>query len=299
MLLFSVSLVLIFIGVCIGVIARKSTKDTVRKSGITTSVLAVVLGVICAVGSCVVSVPTGHTGVVATFGKVEDYTFEAGVHFKLPYSDVIEMDNRTQKGSIEMSCFSSDIQEVSAVYTINYRIEKSNAQTIYKTIGTDYYNTVVTPCVHESLKTVTAKYDAEDIIGSRANLAEEVEKQLAVKLKEYNIELVSTAIEDLDFTDSFTQAVEDKQVAAQNKLKAQTQAEQKIIEAEAAAKSKLIAAEAEAKANATIAKSLNQNILYQQWLDKWNGELPQVAGDGASVILDGLNGAGKKDTSSK
>ena len=94
----------------------------------------------------------------------------------------------------------------------------------------------------------------------------------------------------MDFTDAFTNAVEEKQVAAQKKLKAQTEAEQKIIEAEAAAKAKLIAAEAEAKANTTISKSLTNDILYQQWLEKWDGNLPQVAGSDANVIIDGLTG---------
>ena len=281
------SLAIVLVGI-IGIIAAKKLANNKKAMGALAIVL--VVGVIGIVASCVVSVPTGHTGVVATFGKVEDYTFEAGVHMKMPFSDVINMDNRTQKGSLDMSCFSSDIQEVTATYTLNYRIEKANAQNIYKTIGSDYYNTVVTPCIHEALKTVTAKYDAEDIIGSRAKLAQEVESMLADKLKEYNIELVSTAIENLDFTDSFTQAVEDKQVAAQNKLKAQTQAEQKIIEAEAAAKSKLIAAEAEAKANTTISKSLTDDILYQQWLEKWNGQLPQVAGSDANVIIESMTG---------
>ena len=281
------SLAIIFVGV-VGLFAVKKLSS--NKKAVVAPILALVVGIAGVVLSCVVSVPTGHTGVVATFGKVEDYTFEAGVHMKMPFSDVINMDNRTQKGSLEMSCFSSDIQEVSATYTLNYRIEKANAQNIYKTIGSDYYNTVVTPCIHEALKTVTAKYNAEDIIGSRAKLAGEVESMLADKLKEYNIELVSTAIENLDFTDSFTQAVEDKQVAAQNKLKAETQAEQKIIEAEAAAKAKLIAAEAEAKANTTISKSLTNDILYQQWLEKWNGELPQVAGSDANVIIDSMTG---------
>ncbi len=287
MVLCLVSLAIVLVGV-IGLFASKKFANSKKASGVLAIVL--IVGVIGVIASCVVSVPTGHTGVVATFGKVEDYTFEAGVHMKMPFSDVINMDNRTQKGSLEMSCFSSDIQEVSATYTLNYRIEKANAQNIYKTIGSDYYNTVVTPCIHEALKTVTAKYDAEDIIGSRAKLAGEVESMLADKLKDYNIELVSTAIENLDFTDSFTQAVEDKQVAAQNKLKAETQAEQKIIEAEAAAKSKLIAAEAEAKANTTISKSLTNDILYQQWLEKWNGELPQVAGSDANVIIDSMTG---------
>ncbi len=274
----------------IGIIMLVASKKVSNKNFTVAAVVVLFVGIIASIGSCVVSVPTGHTGVVTTFGKVEDYTFEAGIHFKAPFSDVINMDNRTQKGTLDMSCFSSDIQEVSTTYTINYRIEKKNAQTIYKTIGKNYYDTVVTPCITNSMKTVAAKYDAEDLIGSRQELAQQVEELLANKLKQYNIELVSTAIENFDFTDAFTNAVEEKQVAAQNKLKAQTQAEQKIIEAEAAAKAKLIAADAEATANATISKSLNNNILYQQWLEKWDGTLPKVAGSDSSVIINELSG---------
>ncbi len=247
-------------------------------------------GIIVVAVSCIASVPTGHTGVVTTFGKVENYTFEAGLHFKNPFSKVVNMDNRTQKGSLEMVCFSSDIQEVQVLYTVNYQIQKNNAQTLYRTIGKEYYNTVVTPCIQEAIKTVSAKYTAENLIGSRAKLAVEVEQTLAEKLQKYNIDVTSTAIENMDFTDAFTNAVEEKQVAAQNKLKAETEAEQKLIEAEAAAKALLIAAEAEAKANEIIANSLTDDVLYQQWLEKWDGKLPQVAGSDANVILDGLNG---------
>ena len=93
--------------------------------------------------SCVASVPTGHTGIVTTFGQVEDYTYEAGIHFKLPWQEVVNMDNRNQKATVDLNCFSSDIQEVAVTYTINYQIQKSNAQTIYKTIGTSYFNTVI------------------------------------------------------------------------------------------------------------------------------------------------------------
>lgn len=274
----------------IGVFMLLASKKVAKKNFTLLAVAVLLIGAFASVGSCVISVPTGHTGVVTTFGKVEDYTFEAGIHLKAPFSDVINMDNRTQKGTLDMSCFSSDIQEVTTVYTINYRIEKKNAQTIYKTIGKNYYDTVVTPCITNSMKTVAAKYNAEDLIGSRQELAKQVEDLLSKKLRQYNIELVSTAIEDFDFTDAFTTAVEEKQVAAQNKLKAETQADQKVIEAEANAKAKLIAAEAEAKANATISKSLNGNILYQQWLEKWDGILPKVAGSDSSVILNELSG---------
>lgn len=286
MMFFTLAAIVALIGLCLLIASKKMAKKNITAIG----AVVLLVGIFASIGSCIISVPTGHTGVVTTFGKVEDYTFEAGIHFKAPFSDVINMDNRTQKGTLDMSCFSSDIQEVTTVYTINYRIEKKNAQTIYKTIGKNYYDTVVTPCITNSMKTVAAKYNAEDLIGSRQELAKQVEELLSKKLKQYNIELVSTAIEDFDFTDAFTTAVEDKQVAAQNKLKAETQAEQKVIEAEANAKAKLIAAEAEAQANTTISKSLNSNILYQQWLDKWDGTLPKVAGSDSSVIINELTG---------
>ena len=94
------SLAIIFVGIIVFVAAKKLSKN---KKAIAFPIIAIIVGAVGVVASCVVSVPTGHTGVVATFGKVEDYTFEAGVHMKMPFSDVINMDNRTQKGSLEMS----------------------------------------------------------------------------------------------------------------------------------------------------------------------------------------------------
>ena len=94
---------------------------------------------------CIASVSTGNTGVVTTFGKVENYTLEAGFHLKAPWHSVTEMDNRVQKSTVTLSCFSSDIQEVSMIYTVNYQIDKANAQEIYRTIGKEYYSTIIEP----------------------------------------------------------------------------------------------------------------------------------------------------------
>ncbi len=243
------------------------------------------LGLGVMVLACYVSVPTGHTGVVTTFGKVEDFTLEAGVHFKLPWQEVVKMDNRVQKSTLDMSCFSSDIQEVALTYTVNYQISKQDAMTIYKTIGTDYYNTVIAPCITEAVKIVTARYNAEELISSRSDMAGEVEKVLEEKLLQYNIELVGTSIENMDFTDAFTDAVEAKQVAEQNKLRAETEAEQKVLEANAAAEIRKVEAdaeayqtitraEAEAKANREIAESLTQSLIDYTYAQTWDGKLP-------------------------
>lgn len=117
------------------------------------------------------------------------------------------MDNRVQKSTQDMSCFSSDIQEVSMTYTVNYQISKQDAMTIYKTIGIGYYDTVIAPCITESVKIVTAQYTAEDLVSSRSLMASQIEEVLSKKLAAYNIELVGASIENMDFTDAFTDAV--------------------------------------------------------------------------------------------
>ena len=297
-----------FIGVLLSLAALIFTVYTVKKGkkgAALGGILALVIGVGIVAGSCVSSVPTGHTGIVTTFGNVEDYTFEAGIHFKLPWQEVINMDNRNQRATIDLKCFSSDIQEVDVTYTINYQIQKSNAQTIYKTIGTGYFNTVIAPRIQEAVKSVIAQYNAENLIANREKLSAEVKEILLEKVALYNIEVLDASIENLDFSDVFTAAVEAKQVAEQTKLKTQIEQEQAIIIAEAEAKravieaeaaaevkkveadAKLYATEKEAEANAKLAASLTDALINYYYAQAWDGKLPTyMGGESTMPILD-------------
>lgn len=207
-----------------------------------------VIGLLVICGGMVATVPTGHTGILTTFGKVEDVTLEAGVHIKSPFQKVVVMDNRTQVARVTLTCFSSDIQEVLVDYSMNYQIDKSNAQTIYKNIGTDYYTTVMQPRIQEVVKSVIAKYTAESLVESRDALSNQITDTLVKELGAYNIEVVSTSVENLDFSDAFTNSVEEKVVALQTKLKTQTEEEQKTMQKEEDAKR----AEIQAKADASV-----------------------------------------------
>ena len=267
-------------------------------AGLLVSVMIVALG-------CIGSVPTGHTGIITTFGRVEDKTLDAGFNLKAPWQSITKMDNRVQKSTVELSCFSSDIQEVTVSYTLNYQIDKANAQELYKTVGKEYYNTVITPNIAEAVKLVTAKYTAEELVGSRAELAASIETTLRENLAEYNIQVSSAAIEDMDFTDAFTNAVEAKQVAAQNKLQAEIEQAQKVMEQEAAAQMAVIKANAElevtkieadaaeyaglkeAAANKAISESITDELLEYQYIEHWNGVLPEtyVGSENVSTIL--------------
>ena len=287
--------------VIVGLIAAVGMAAQNNKAGAAVTVVAALIIAALMVGlSCTANVPTGHTGVLTTFGRVENRTLESGLNFKAPRQNVIKMDNRVQKQSTDLICFSSDIQEVSMKYTVNYQISSADAMTIYKTIGTDYYNNIVVPNITESVKTAVAKYNADALVSDRSELSQLIQDDLTARLAAYNIIVVSASIEDMDFTDAFTNAVEAKQVAEQNKLKAQTEAEQRIIEAEAAAEikrvnsevdaeAKKIAAEAEAyeievkasaeaAANKQLAESITQALIDYKYYETWNGELPEVMG---------------------
>ncbi len=263
---------------------------------------------------CFTTVPTGHTGILTTFGRVEDRTLEAGVNFKSPFQEVVVMDNRTQVIRVELSSFSSDIQEVIVDYSMNYQIDKKNAQTIYKTIGTDYYDTVMEPRIQEVVKSVIAKYTAESLIDRRDAMSVEITKTLVDQLGKYNIEVISTSIENIDFSDSFTDAVEAKVVAEQARLRAAIEQAQKTMEQEEQAKRAEIAAKAdasvakinaeaalevkkteadaeayagqkEAEKNQAISASLTDALIEYYTIAGWDGKLPAYYVTGVNGVL--------------
>ena len=287
-----------------------------RSLGAIIALIIVIAILLLGILTCFTSVPAGFTGVPVTFGKVADYTLDSGFHFKSPFTQVVKMDNRIQKHTVSMSAFSKDIQETTVVYTVNYQISKTDAMTIYRTIGKGYFDTVIAPNISEAVKTATAHYTAESLVNNRDKLAKEIEGTLIDLLEKYNIEIVGTSIEDLDFTDAFTNAVEAKQVAQQNKLKAETEqaqatmeeqakAERSIIiantEAEKAkiaanadlevvkiqAEASLFAGQREAEMNQRISEALTNDLIKYYWIKQWNGELPtMMLGNDTGILLD-------------
>lgn len=277
--------------------------------------IAIALAVVLMVLSCIATVPTGYTGILTTFGKVEDRTIPSGVSVIAPWQKVIKMDNRTQKVQIQTSAFSSDIQQVDVMLSVNYCIDQETAQVLYRTVGIDYYDNIMFPRIQENLKAVFSQYSAENLIAKRDSLSDSIADTTASDMKRYGITIVSIAIEDIDFTDAFTNAVEAKQVAAQNKLTAETQQAQKTMEEQAAADRAVIAAKAEAEQaviaanadlevvqiqaeaslyagqreaemNQRIAEALTEDLIEYYWIKQWDGKLPAtvLSNDGNYMI---------------
>lgn len=253
--------------------------------------------VLLAVSLFVTSIPTGFTGVLTTFGKVEEnVTLDAGINFKMPWQKIVTLDNREQRSNFSFNAFSSDIQQTSVTGSVNYKISPATAMTLFKTVGTNYRDTLIAPRLLENVKIVFGRYTAENLISKRDILADEVLTLMKSDLESYGINVISIAIEDVDFTDTFTNAIEAKQVATQEALRAKTQQEQATMEAQAAAERQRIQAEAnaevarlqaeadayaittkasaEAEANAKINASLTQALIDYVQANNWNGQLP-------------------------
>lgn len=274
--------------------------------GVALAAVVVVLALVV-YGFCTSVVPTGYTGILTTFGKVADYTLDAGFHLKSPFQKVTLMDNREQKSSFTTEAFSSDIQQVNIMGSINYNINKTTAMNLFKDVGVGYFNTLVSPRMLENMKAVFSKYTAEELISSRDQLSVETRSVLSKEMERYGINIINISIEDIDFADAFTNAVEAKQVAQQAKLKAQIEQEQATMEAQQAASRKKIAAEAEAnvqkinadaaayairaeaeakaEANQKIADSLTDELIKYTEVSQWNGQLPTyMAGEGSQTV---------------
>ena len=286
-----------------------NTKKTINPKGTKALILAVIviLAALIIFFRCTVQIDTGYTAIVTTFGKVEDYTLEAGFHLKSPFQEIILMDNREQKTPFATQAFSSDIQQVDIVGSINYAINKSTAMTLFREVGTDYFNKLVNPRMLENTKAVFSKYTAENLVSAREQLSIQIRDNLSKEMERYGISIISVSIENIDFTDAFTDAVEAKQVAAQRKLQAEIEQEQKTMEtqqqaqrqkieadakaevvkinADAEAYSTKVKAEAEAEANQKIAESLTENLIQFTQVNNWNGQLPAYVSGSAAEAL--------------
>lgn len=276
--------------------------------------IILLIGIIFLSNSCS-SVPAGHTGILTTFGKVEDRILTEGLNWKSPFQKVIKMDNRTQKKVEEFQAFSSDIQEVNIMLAVNYSINQETAQNLYRTVGVEYYTNIVYPRLLESTKSVFSSYTAEQLIGNRENLSNEIKDLVIPDVARYGIIISDISVQDIDFTDAFTNAVEAKQVAAQDKLTAETkqaqltmeaeqEAQRQVIKAQADAEQAKIAAQAdlevtkiqadaaeyaglkEAAKNKAISEWLTPDLLQYYYIQQWDGKLPTyMLGENTGIFM--------------
>ena len=255
----------------------------------------IVIGVVTA--ASVKIVDAGHRGVLLHWSAV-DVTIpplDEGLHFVIPFADdVVNIEVRTLKYDKSTTSASKDLQNVATTVTVNYQSSPESVHFLYKELGLDYENRVIQPAIEETVKQVTANYNAEELITKRPQVKADIQSEITDRLNEFNIQTEVVSITDFQFSALFSQAIESKVEAEQKAQKAENdliRIEVEARQAEAAAvgiaQANIAQANGEAEAIRIINQALADNPNYLDWLktQAWDGKLPLVVGEGGTPFI--------------
>jgi regulator of protease activity HflC (stomatin/prohibitin superfamily) len=277
-------------------------------------VIVLVAALILIAMSSFKTVSTGYVGVKTRFGKVVSDSLPAGLYFRIAGVEAIaEVEVREQKSEMSTSASSRDLQSIQSSIAVNFRPDPAKAHLLFEQVGTDYENRILDPAVEETVKAVTAKYTAEELITKRTQVRDEMELMLKSRVEENQILITKFNIVNFEFSDSFNHAIEEKQTAEQEALRAtnilrrmKVEADQKIETARGAAESvKLqaladaeaisVKAKAEAEAQRILSEVVNRDVITLRAIEKWDGTLPKVTGETVPFInVESQGGIGGK-----
>lgn len=271
---------IIFAAACIGCIAWAiSAFDNMNQvMGTIAVVLAIVLGfTFILVPFSFHTVDTGEIAVVKRLGEAK-YERTAGTHFDWWFINSYQIyDSKVQSVDISTAAYSSDAQTMDVALTMQYQILSDKATDIAKQYGSlEALQTRIQAIVTEKVKAVLSSHKAMNIIADRSAMSPAVEEAVRAAIGEdYYVNIVTVVLTNIDFSDAFENAVEEKMIAEQKQLKAEYEAKAKITKAKA-----------EADANKLLEKSLTDKILQEMYLEKWDGKLPEVvAGDETGIMF--------------
>lgn len=216
-------------------------------------------------------VNTGQIGVVTQYGKVTGRELGEGLSFVVPWgvNTVSRYDIKVQKDISSTQAATKDLQDVTAEVVLNYHLNRGDVSKMHQTIGVDFKDKLVTPALSETFKGASAKYNASELITERASLKKDVYEQLKNRLEKYGIAVDDVSITNFRFSESFSKAIEEKQVAQQNAERA---------------KFNLEAAQTDSQAQAAQSQTLSDQYLRKLAIEKWDGKMPQYVGGGGEVM---------------
>lgn len=247
-------------------------------------VVIIVLWILFAAFNPIVIVGPGERGVVTRLGAVQEDIKNEGLNFRIPVIEkVIIVDVKVRKREVRASAASKDLQTVSTELTLNYSLNPMLVNKLWQEIGPDFENRIVDPAVQESVKAVTARFTAEELVQRRTEVKQQVYEMLDARLKENYLQVDAVSITDFNFSSEFNAAIEAKQQAEQLALKAKrdlerikTEAEQKVAQAQAQAEALRLQKEQVTPQLIELRKIEAQ----MSAIEKWNGVLPQYVGGG-------------------
>jgi regulator of protease activity HflC (stomatin/prohibitin superfamily) len=239
--------------------------------------------------STLYTVDAGQRAVLLTWGKPSMDVVGEGLHFKMPIAQkAVKLYVQTTKIEETADSASRDLQDVQTTIALNYHLSPSEVPKLYQQIGLAYQDRIIRPAIQESVKSITAKFNAEELVTKRSEVRNGIQEQLRERLSKSYIIVDDFNIVNFQFSEEFDNAIEQKVTAEQFKLKAEMDLERIRVEAE----QKIAQAEAEAMSLKLQKQEITPDLIKLRQIEaqklaieKWNGIMPQVTG-GATPFID-------------
>lgn len=191
---------------------------------------------------------------------------------------VITINTRSKKLEDSTTASTNDLQSIGISVVFTYQITKEWVTEIFRRFGDDdmVASNVAIPSMKEAVRSVIAKYKADELITKRAEVSSLIQEKLQNKLNEFWLLVTDINIQDVTFSEKFNESIEAKVKAEQDALakrneleKTKYEAEQQVVRAKAEAETIRIQAEA-------IKSQWGSEYVQMKWIEKWNGVLPQT-----------------------
>lgn len=243
-----------------------------------TTVSLILVAIVALIGlNSFVIINPGEAGVLSVLGKAQDGALLEGIHLKPPLVGKVDVyDVTVQKFEVPAQSSTRDLQDLSASFAINFRLDETQVVDIRRKQGTlqNIVSKIIAPQTQESFKIAASRRTVEEAITKRGELKQDFDLALGDRLNKYGIIVLDTSVVDLTFSPEFSKAVEEKQIAEQRAQRAVYVAQ----EAEQEAEANVNRAKGQAEAQRLLRETLSPEVLQKQAIDKWDGKFPLVMG---------------------
>lgn len=226
--------------------------------------ILLIAGIIVMLLSCYTIVDVGRVGVQDTFGVVSENKFQPGIHFKNPFTDVIQYSTQTMNTWEVSSVPSKEGLIVTLDVNIFYKINPLEAHNIHKNLGIDYKGVIMVPTLRSVTREVTSRYEAKALYSDvgRINITNDIFKTMEPAFAQRGIILEKVLLRDLQLPHTVTQAIEQKLKAEQEAEQMQFVLQKERMEADR----KRVEAQGIADSQEIIDKSLTPEYLKWYWI---------------------------------
>eukprot|EP00817_Percolomonadidae_sp_ATCC50343_P000728 CAMPEP_0117431284 /NCGR_PEP_ID=MMETSP0758-20121206/10822_1 /TAXON_ID=63605 /ORGANISM="Percolomonas cosmopolitus, Strain AE-1 (ATCC 50343)" /LENGTH=300 /DNA_ID=CAMNT_0005220147 /DNA_START=12 /DNA_END=910 /DNA_ORIENTATION=- len=148
---------------------------------------------------------------------IQDRVYDEGYQFQIPFFEwFVPYEIRVQYKDFKSITGSKDLQKVDLAIRILYAPDAMRLPKLYRELGTNYDQVLFESLAHETMKSVIAQYNSEQLLTNREGVTQQIYRELKEATARFDVNVRDVSILNLRFGKEYEAAIERKQVAKQD-----------------------------------------------------------------------------------